>query len=397
MSASPLLISTQPEFLTARTLKYDAQDLRRITDDNDEGVGVAGYESWRVRQRVAGANMSVDCSAFNVLSRAWLRGTSFASQGLYRVDNLDLISGGFTPATGPFNLDIAAADPVNPRIDQIYLAVEDAQHAGANNQATLRVVAGTATGGATLDNRTGVGAAPANMAFILLADVLVPAASVSVVTANIRDRRPVADPGIMPWAPAGSVNVDVVQLKPCEPLALGQYGTGGNAYAITAGTHDNMHSVILCWNPTRIIASRLRFKYQQGSTANAGNYVLYIADASGRVIASTAATAFAGALGTITQALISLLASVTIEKGWVYAGIGIGAMTAVSTMGWAGPDLKVSSSGNNGIGGPSAPGQAFRNAAGGAVVPTTILGHTDLIGVGGVTEVPRAPLLALVS
>jgi hypothetical protein len=52
---------------------------------------------------------------------------------------------------------------------------------------TLRVIAGVATTGATLDNETGIAALPNDA--MQISTVLVPAASTSVTNANIRDRR----------------------------------------------------------------------------------------------------------------------------------------------------------------------------------------------------------------
>lgn len=73
---------------------------------------------------------------------------------------------------------IGTAHATLPRLDQIVLS-----SAGA-----VSVVAGTATSGATLDNRTGAAALPSNS--IRLADVLVGAAMTNIPAANIRDRRP---------------------------------------------------------------------------------------------------------------------------------------------------------------------------------------------------------------
>jgi hypothetical protein len=70
----------------------------------------------------------------------------------------------------------------------VILQVRDNTHdALGANDARVRILTGTATGGATLDNRTGAPALPVNS--IRLADVLVPAADTTISNAQIRDRR----------------------------------------------------------------------------------------------------------------------------------------------------------------------------------------------------------------
>jgi hypothetical protein len=87
------------------------------------------------------------------------------------------------------NVTVTASNATNPRVDQIILRWNDSSiPTGSGNVPTLEVLTGTATAGATLDNRTGAAALPNDC--LRLADILVPAASTSVTTANIRDRRP---------------------------------------------------------------------------------------------------------------------------------------------------------------------------------------------------------------
>jgi hypothetical protein len=83
---------------------------------------------------------------------------------------------------------VGAAHATLPRIDQIILTINDSTVSGASDTPTLSCLAGTATSGATLDNRTGAAGLPRNS--VRLADVLVPAASINMVAGNIRVRRP---------------------------------------------------------------------------------------------------------------------------------------------------------------------------------------------------------------
>ncbi len=396
MAASPQTVSNNPNYLNARTNVYTAHELRKPWDNGSlMGPGVVDYDSFRIRQRVAGANMSVDCVAASVLNRAWVRHGSTISDGVSASSDAGLYYVDYNSST-ILNLDIAAADPTNPRIDSIYLAIEDAQAAGSNNQATVRVVAGTPTGGATLDNRTGAGSAPAGMGSILLADILVPAASSSVVTANIRDRRPIGIVGTLPWLGSTGTQIDAVAFQPLPGLTLNDgAATNASLSNIQATTHDNMQSAAAFYLPRRIAnVTRVRWRYGQGGTAAASNYVLFIADASGRVVAQTAATAFAGALNVATEASVALTATTTFEEGSYFCGIGLAAMTAASTVYYLGAVTGTLFGTVMGLG-PAVRNIALRSATGGTTVPATILGFTDSASLTAATAAPMAPLLTL--
>jgi hypothetical protein len=123
-------------------------------------------------------NMSVNVGA----GRIWLPGTSLATvnpgggayypQGLYYGEN-----------DAAVNLAISASSPFNPRIDTVIAQVQDAAYAGAANSATLGVLTGTPTSGATLVNLTGAAAVPASS--YVLGYVLVPANATTIVTADL--------------------------------------------------------------------------------------------------------------------------------------------------------------------------------------------------------------------
>lgn len=124
----------------------------------------------KVSQRAAGgANMSVDVQA-----------------GMCLIQETPDTFGALTPVFEPVlqNIVVPAAHGTLPRIDQV---IETAD-------GDTFVVPGTATAGATLSNNNGaVSDATLNatyaMGWIRLASVLVPAASVTVIDANIWDRR----------------------------------------------------------------------------------------------------------------------------------------------------------------------------------------------------------------
>lgn len=374
MAPSPQLITNNPLYLNARSLVYTAEDLRNPWGDM-AGPGVQDPGSFKVTQRVAGANMSVDCTLASTLMKAFVRGSIITDQGIYRVD--------YNSAT-VINVDITAADATNPRIDQIYLCVEDQQHAGSNNQATMRLVTGTPTGGATLDNRTGAGAAPASMSSILLADILVPAASASVVTANIRDRRAY---GMYGSVPPTFTAVETVAFEPAPPL-VGNTG----ATVASAGTIDNQQVAALVFLPKRIRgATRIRWRYFQGTTAAATQFNIGIYDASMRKILETTPGTFSGALST-TQNSIFTITATDFDMGNYYLCFGGAAATASSTVFAAG--IGGTSTSMTAL--PLGPNLFLFSATGGVVLPTTLAAFTDWQSVTGAPTLRGAvPFISL--
>lgn len=129
----------------------------------------------------AGTGMNVNITG----GAAWIaEGTNtdaanFVLGGMYHVENDATTTGAVALATGHATL---------PRIDQIAIEVEDTfDWAGSVDRAKYVVVAGTATSGATLDNRTGAASLGTNR--LRLADVLVPAGAGSAAACTFRDRR----------------------------------------------------------------------------------------------------------------------------------------------------------------------------------------------------------------
>lgn len=157
---------------------YDAIDLRRYMQGSP-AVRPGAYDAtgWKVQPRAAGANMTVEV---------------LASVGLARVDGVAAsVLGPYivAPHNSTIGLDVATAHATLPRIDTVILQVRDDTHDGSGAyDARVRILAGTATSGATLDNRSGAPTLP-SAGFIRLADVLVTAAATSISAANIRDYR----------------------------------------------------------------------------------------------------------------------------------------------------------------------------------------------------------------
>ena len=174
-------LGNAPSFLqggVGSSTGYGAIDFRRVLFGAPVQEGVITAGSFEVTERAAGAAMSVDIAA-STGNGALVQGDAVTSQGLYYVP----------PHSASVNLDIATADATNPRVDTVWLEVEDDTHdAGGSNLARLRVISGTADAGATLDTRTGAASNPGSA--ILLADVLVPASDTTISNSQIRCRRP---------------------------------------------------------------------------------------------------------------------------------------------------------------------------------------------------------------
>lgn len=143
----------------ANLLDAEALLLRQAATYAGLQAGVYAAGDLMVTQRGAGANMSVDVAA----GTAWIM--SSASILLPKIK------------ASVTNVAVTAAHASNPRVDQVVI----------DSAGTISVLAGTATGGATLDNRTGAASLPAGS--LRLADILVAAASSTVSNTSIRDRR----------------------------------------------------------------------------------------------------------------------------------------------------------------------------------------------------------------
>ena len=179
-----------PEYIQASGVEYTAEDVRyQLATMSGLGECVIGLPDYRVVQRAAGANMSVDVAA----GSGYVRGDTAARQGLYHVVN-----------DATVNVVVSAADSTDPRIDQIVLRVYDDSYDGSgDNMAELAVIAGTPTTGADLDNRDGAAALPDTA--MRLADILVDAGATSIVDADIAGARDFRDITVISernWTPS---------------------------------------------------------------------------------------------------------------------------------------------------------------------------------------------------
>jgi len=368
------------EFLTGRG--YNARNWRNMGVE-DIGPGVLGRDDFRV---TFNAGLTVNVSP----GVGYVRGKAKADQGMYRC--YQSVVGGSMPVVLP-------AASANPRIDQIVLQVKDsAETPGGGNDAVVDVIQGTATAGTTLDSRAGAVDLTTiqNPNIIPLADVIINANNNPALSnASIRDRRPFCMHGSHPPI---FTDVDIVSFQPPSNLHSGRVGINGN-------DHPSKQSACLMYLPRRIAATRVRFRYQQGATAvgTGQTFIIAIADASGRLIARTGATAFGG--GSASQAFTpnplfspAMPAGFVFEPGLYWVIFGISAIGASSSAGFIGVSCdNIATSGyiaNN----PNMFARASANP--GVTLPAsgTILGFTDVVTdpyTGGNQGPVPVPIIAL--
>lgn len=291
-----LVLSEEPEFLQDGS--YAAAADRRLLQ---ETIAPGVYErlhwapSW-----VSGLTVRA------APGTAFIPGRNQANQGFYRL----------VKATNS-DIAVAAADGSNPRIDNLIIRIMDASHDTSTlYEARVETISGIATSGATLDNRTGApnldALAENSKNTLLLADILVPAGAATLSAASIRDRRTFAK-ACIPNALADGLN-DAVAFQSLFGLGHGN-----------ASSADDLKQAVSCvWLPRRVdTALGVQWAYRQGATALTGTYVIAIYDASGRLIAGTTGTSFAGATTTFQRPSATFSASATFEAGVYYILFGI--------------------------------------------------------------------------
>jgi hypothetical protein len=166
--------------VTLQAGNYSAIDDRRFWGAGLTTEGAISNGSYKVIQRAAGANMTVDVQS-STGDGAAVQGDNVTAQGKYFVP----------PTAANVNVDIAAADATNPRNDLVVLEVKDDQHdASGLNLARVRVITGTPNASAALTDAPGANGTPAlPSSCLLLAVVRVAAGATSIATAAISDRR----------------------------------------------------------------------------------------------------------------------------------------------------------------------------------------------------------------
>lgn len=187
--------------MTVQTVPYALQNashsaavFRQATSAPFQSAGILGVGELAVSQQGT-PNMSVILGA----GRAMVAGSqvtppsglAFTTQAMYNVLN-----------DGSITLTVTTANATNPRIDAVYVGVQDAFYSGSNNQAVAGVVAGTPAPSPVAPS------IPVNS--YLIGYIAVGAGVTSIVTANITQQTSIAGlvggrPGLVAVAPTSVV------------------------------------------------------------------------------------------------------------------------------------------------------------------------------------------------
>lgn len=162
-----MTVQTVPAYL--QNASHSAAVFRQAVSAAFQSPGILGAGELAVSQQGT-PNMSVILGA----GRAMVAGSqvtppsglSFTTQAMYNTLN-----------DGSITLTVTTANATNPRIDAVYIGVQDAFYSGSNNQAVAGIVAGTPASSPVAPS------IPANS--LLLAYIAVGAGVTSIVTANI--------------------------------------------------------------------------------------------------------------------------------------------------------------------------------------------------------------------
>lgn len=177
--------ATQAYALQARTDAAGAavddvtgEDLRLVAQLFEPGVVMSPADSWQVKQRAAGANMSVDVGSGDPDTDLAVVAGIEAGQGNYLIRR----------AAATVNVTVPAANLSNPRIDQVFLVVQDnAYDASARVLPRIAYRDGTPAG-----SPVAPGPDAAWRAYLLLAEILIPAGDTAITDSQITDQRAAA-------------------------------------------------------------------------------------------------------------------------------------------------------------------------------------------------------------
>jgi len=175
-----------PDPLWLQTKSYDARSLRKPFSDL-LSQGVEDSTSFVVSIN-SGLQLSISAGT------AYIKGDNVADQGMYR-----------QYTTAAVLVTANGHHATLPRLDQVIIRIMDNTHDSSTfNEARIEIVPGTATSGATLDNRNGAAnlttLGEASKSVLHLFDVLVPATSGAV---TLRDKRKIARLAIQGGTPCG--------------------------------------------------------------------------------------------------------------------------------------------------------------------------------------------------
>jgi hypothetical protein len=344
--------------LWLQNLGYDARIDRRLIENTFGGEGVLNPGG--LKSSADGTSMYIAVTT----GEAIVRGDSHTDDALYMINS-----------TLAQSL-LVTSDGSNPKIAQVVARIYDNDEAGGvYDKATIEIVDGTATSGATLDNRTGAAALPSSA--LLLADVLIDAGATTIAAANVRDRRSYVGKGLIPN----------ILTNPTVGAVAFEGGSGMSpsytASSITHASHDTKQVAMLMYLPKRIAsATKVKFTLRHSGTALTGTFT--ICDASGRPIATSASAAISGSFST-SAVQTGTITATTFDAGHYYVFLGLDTTAgAADCFGFHPYAAHI-------------PNLGYYATSGGVTVPTTILGLTDITAAtpAVATALPVLPVISI--
>ena len=219
-----MTVQTVPAYL--QNASHSAAVFRQAVSAAFQSPGILGAGELAVSQQGT-PNMSVILGA----GRAMVAGSqvtppsglSFTTQAMYNTLN-----------DGSITLTVTTANATNPRIDAVYIGVQDAFYSGSTNTAVAGIVAGTPSSSPVAPS------IPANS--LLLAYIAVGAGVTSIVTANITSKQPLAGgtaarirfKGSILTGTSITINTPIIYSTIVEDTAAGWSATTGK-YTVPAG------------------------------------------------------------------------------------------------------------------------------------------------------------------
>ena len=218
--------------LQQASISFGEDVFYRLLDDLLDD-GVVGTSDMAVQQFAGGARMSVQVNP----GEAYVAFTSPVYGGKRRIRQSTLTDSGTVGNVNSgenWTATFVAADGANPRIDRVVATVKDSLlDSSGLYRLEFKVIQGVATAGATLANLTGAAAVPVNS--LLLANVLVRAATSSILTSDIDTTagtvRPIAGVG-GGRVPGGSRILSEIQLSVGQNSIDFQLPAGFRSYEV---------------------------------------------------------------------------------------------------------------------------------------------------------------------
>lgn len=249
-----MTVSTVPAYL--QNASHSAALFRQALSGAYATGGILGVGEMAVAQQGT-PNMSVILGAGRVMipgtSVSPQSGFTWTTQGMYYALN-----------DAPLTLTVATSNPTNPRIDAVYVQVQDSYYSGASNTGVAGISQGTAAPSPVAPS------IPTNA--ILIAYIAVAANATSIINANITAQQTSAKlsqngMGLVPVIPATVVNGTV---GPNGSVTVST-ASGVSLNGVFSAKFSNY--LVICSLTSSVNGAGVQMRLRSSGTDNAVNYV----------------------------------------------------------------------------------------------------------------------------